>query len=69
LRGYTAPFSTPGAQANLSAARASAVMRYLVDEHGLNPDRITLESFGSDRAPEGSDGTMESLRSVELIIE
>jgi outer membrane protein OmpA-like peptidoglycan-associated protein len=69
LRGYTAPYSTPGARRNLSELRARFCETYLRDRYGIAGNRITVEWYGSDKLPEAADGTDWRRRCVELIIE
>ena len=45
----------------LSAGRASAVARHLIDEHGLSADRIEVAAFGDTR-PIASNATAEGRR-------
>jgi len=69
LRGYAALFGTAGARSNISQARAVHIKNYLVKQYGINEDRIQIEFYGADREPEAFDGSWESYRVVELIIE
>jgi outer membrane protein OmpA-like peptidoglycan-associated protein len=69
LRGYTAPYSTPGARRRLSELRARFCETYLRDRYGIAGNRITVEWYGSDKLPEAADGTDWRRRCVELIIE
>jgi len=69
LRGYAALFGTSGARSNISRARAVHIKDYLVKQYGIREDRIRIEFYGADREPETSDGSWESYRVVELVIE
>jgi outer membrane protein OmpA-like peptidoglycan-associated protein len=69
LRGYTAPYSTPGAQRRLSELRARFCETYLRREYGIAGERIRVEWYGAERVPELSDGTDRQRRCVEIIIE
>jgi outer membrane protein OmpA-like peptidoglycan-associated protein len=69
LRGYTAPYSTPGAQRGLSELRARFCETYLRREYGIEGERIRVEWYGAERLPELSDGTDRQRRCVEIIIE
>jgi outer membrane protein OmpA-like peptidoglycan-associated protein len=69
LRGYTAPYSTPGARLALSKARAEFCGEYLAREYGIEPERITIEGYGAEKLPETSDGSDQQRRCVEIIIE
>jgi outer membrane protein OmpA-like peptidoglycan-associated protein len=69
LRGYTAPYSTPGARRILSELRARFCENYLRSEYGIADERITVEWYGADRLPEGADGTDWRRRCVDIIIE
>ena len=69
LRGYAALFGTSGARSSISHARAVHIKDYLVQQYGISEDRIRIEFYGADREPETSDGTWESYRIVELIID
>ncbi|MCL2602774.1 MAG: OmpA family protein [Treponema sp.] len=66
LRGYAALFGTPAGRQAVSQGRAQHVKDYLVQEYGISEDRITVEFFGADRAPELDDGTWEKYRAVEM---
>ena len=68
LRGYTAPFGTAEGRAETSAARARYCAEYLTREYGIAASRITIESYGAERAPDFRDATWESYRCVELLI-
>jgi outer membrane protein OmpA-like peptidoglycan-associated protein len=69
LRGYTAPYSTPGAQRALSETRARYCAEYLEREYGIERERITIEWYGADSLPEASDGSDRTRRCVEILIE
>jgi len=69
LRGYAALFGTAGARRAISQSRAVSVRDYLVQQCGISEDRIRIEFYGADRDPELSDGSWESCRVVEMIIE
>jgi outer membrane protein OmpA-like peptidoglycan-associated protein len=69
FRGYTAPYSTPGARQILSEVRARFCAEYLMREYGIAPERITIEWYGSEKLPENSDDSDERRRCVEIIIE
>ena len=69
LRGYAAHFGTAGARSNISQARALHIKEYLVQQYGISEGRIRIEFYGADREPETSDGSWESYRVVELIID
>ena len=68
LRGYTAPFGTPEGRAVLSESRARFCRDYFMQNFGIEEERISIEFYGADRAPEFSDASWESFRCVELII-
>ena len=69
LRGYAALFGTSGARNTISRARALHIKDYLVKQYSIHEERIRIEFYGADREPETSDGSWESYRVVELIIE
>jgi outer membrane protein OmpA-like peptidoglycan-associated protein len=69
LRGYTAPYSTPGARRRLSEVRAAFCGEYLMREYGIEAGRITIEGRGAESLPETSDGSDWMRRCVEIIIE
>jgi flagellar motor protein MotB len=69
LRAYAAPFGSPDRLMTLSASRAMFCADYLIRYYGLSEERIIIEYFGSDRAPEFINSSWESWRCVELIIE
>ncbi|MCL2174987.1 MAG: OmpA family protein, partial [Treponema sp.] len=69
LRGYTAPFGTAEGRAEVSAARARYCAEYLTREYGISASRMTIESFGAERAPAFRDASWESYRCVELLIQ
>jgi outer membrane protein OmpA-like peptidoglycan-associated protein len=68
LRGYTAPYSTPGARRALSEVRARFCADYLIREYGIPEERITVEWYGSEQLPEAG-GSDQQRRCVEIIIE
>jgi outer membrane protein OmpA-like peptidoglycan-associated protein len=68
LRGYTAPYSTPGARRALSEERARFCAAYLTREYGIPEERISVEWYGSEQAPEAGGSDLQR-RCVEIIIE
>ncbi|MCL2557959.1 MAG: OmpA family protein [Treponema sp.] len=66
LRGYSALFGEEAGRREVSQARALYVRDYLAREYGISADRMTVEFYGADRAPELDDGTWESYRVVEM---
>jgi outer membrane protein OmpA-like peptidoglycan-associated protein len=69
LRGYTAPYGTPGGRRALSEERARFCADYLGRTYGIPAERIVMEWYGADRAPAGDDGADWRRRCVEIIIE
>ncbi|MFH2056561.1 MAG: flagellar motor protein MotB [bacterium] len=74
IEGHTdsRPISTERYPSNweLSAARASAVVRYLIAEHKFSPDKLSALGFGEFR-PRASNSTPEGLarnRRVDIVI-
>lgn len=49
LEGHTEIFGKRKDQYNLAENRVKSVKRYLVEEGGIDPKRITLKSYGGDR--------------------
>jgi chemotaxis protein MotB len=66
------PISTPKFPSNweLSTARATSVLRFLVDSTGVSPDRISALGFGEFRpiVPNDSPGNMAQNRRVDIVI-
>lgn len=66
------PISTARYPSNweLSAARATTVLRYLVDRHGFDPTRLTASGFADTRpiAVGDSDAARAKNRRVEIVI-
>ena len=69
LRGYAADFGTDDGRLRISTDRAAEVMLLLEQRYGIEADGISLEVYGARQKPELADGTPESLRTVELVIE
>jgi outer membrane protein OmpA-like peptidoglycan-associated protein len=67
LRGYTAPYGSPGARRALSEARVRFCAAYLAEHYGIGPERIRLEWYGAEKEPEAADGTDWRRRCVEII--
>lgn len=74
IEGHTdsKPISTPRFPSNweLSTARATSVLRYLVDRHHMDPARLSAAGF-SDTRPIGDNATPEGAarnRRVEIVI-
>ena len=66
------PISTPQFPTNweLSTARATTIVRYLVDKNGLAPERLSATGYASYR-PEGDNATAEGRalnRRVDLVL-
>lgn len=55
----------------LSTARATAVLRYLIDAHGMPPDRVSASGYADTRplVPDTSPANQAKNRRVEVIIE
>jgi chemotaxis protein MotB len=74
IEGHTdnRPIHTPQFPSNweLSTARAAALVRYLVEEHHLDPARFSAAGYGEYRpvADNGDDKGRQANRRVELII-
>jgi outer membrane protein OmpA-like peptidoglycan-associated protein len=68
LRAYTAHFGTPNGRFIVSTERARFCRDYLIQQYGIATNRITIEVYGSDKAPEQANATWESYRCAELII-
>jgi outer membrane protein OmpA-like peptidoglycan-associated protein len=68
LRGYTAYVGTPEGRIALSRERALYCGFYLVNNFGIAQNRITIEYFGADQAPEYAGLDLETWRCVELIL-
>ncbi len=54
----------------LSSARATAVVRYLIDKHGFSPEKLSALGFGEYRplAPNDSDDNRAKNRRVDIVI-
>jgi chemotaxis protein MotB len=54
----------------LSTARASSVLRFLVDEHGFPPSRLSAAGYADQRplAPNDSDASRAQNRRVEVVV-
>ncbi|TYS69093.1 flagellar motor protein MotB [Sutcliffiella horikoshii] len=74
IEGHTdnRPISTEKFPSNweLSAARASSVIRYLVDSHDLDPERFIAVGYGDTRpiVENTSDANYQKNRRVEIVI-
>jgi outer membrane protein OmpA-like peptidoglycan-associated protein len=68
LRGYTAPYGTPGGRRALSERRARFCADYLEREQGIERGRITVEWYGADKEPEAAAGEDRRRRCVEIIM-
>ena len=55
---------------DLSAARASRVVEYLIDRGGLNPDRLSATGFAEfhPRVPNDSQTNRASNRRIDVVI-
>ena len=66
------PISTPQYPSNweLSAARATNVVRYLVEHGKLDPNRVSLAGYGQfhPRHPNVSEGSRQLNRRVDIVI-
>ncbi len=66
------PINTPRFPSNweLSAARATNVVRYLIEVHGLSPERLSAAGYGEYRpiAPNDSDANRQRNRRVDVVI-
>jgi outer membrane protein OmpA-like peptidoglycan-associated protein len=71
IRGYSAPFGSPGGQEAVSASRARFCGGYLQSVHGVAPERMLLEWHGAAGAPETgeTDTPWDFRRSAELFLE
>ena len=71
VAGHTADFPSATVSGwELSANRAISVMDYLVDQEGVNPDRISIQAF-AEKQPIDSEQTEEAFsrnRRVEIIV-
>ncbi|HEY7135154.1 MAG TPA: flagellar motor protein MotB [Acidimicrobiia bacterium] len=54
----------------LSTARATSVLRYLIDSHGLNPARLTAAGYADQRplVPNTDDAGRATNRRVEIVV-
>jgi len=68
LRGYAAPAGTAEYLIALSRERAILCGNYLVNNYGIAQNRITIEYFGADQAPEFAGANLETWRCVEVIL-
>jgi len=69
IQGHTDNVGAKAANRKLSADRAAAVKAYLVQKHGIAPDRLTTTGFADDRpvADNASDAGRAKNRRVELV--
>ena len=69
IHAYAAPFHTDEGRHMVSLWRAAFSRDYFIQNHGIDPERISYEYYGSDRTPIlARTGIWESYRTVELII-
>ena len=74
IEGHTddRPINTPVYPANweLSTARATSVVRYFIDEHGIPPDRISALGYGEyrPRRPNNSIENRAANRRVDVVV-
>lgn len=74
IEGHTdnRPISTEKYPSNweLSAARASSVIRYLIEEHSLDPERFVAVGYGDTRpiVQNSSNENYQKNRRVEIVI-
>jgi outer membrane protein OmpA-like peptidoglycan-associated protein len=68
LRAYSAPTGTHEGQIAVAGGRALFCEEYLSGQYGISKDRISIEWYGADKAPEWGNASLESYRCVELII-
>lgn len=71
LLGYTDSIGSENANKELSALRASAVKRVLVEDYGFNPSRFTVRAMGSE-SPVASNERPQgraSNRRVEFVVD
>ena len=59
LAGHTDDLGDSDYNRALSVRRAQAARQYLIDEYGIEPDRLESKGFGSDQ-PRSSEGTPEA---------
>jgi outer membrane protein OmpA-like peptidoglycan-associated protein len=59
LAGHTDDVGNPSYNRELSRRRAESARKYLIDEHGISPERLETAGFGSDN-PKDSGGTREA---------
>jgi outer membrane protein OmpA-like peptidoglycan-associated protein len=68
LRGYSAPAGTREGQMAVASGRAFWCEEYLASNYGISKDRMEIEWYGADKAPEWGNASLESYRCVELLI-
>jgi outer membrane protein OmpA-like peptidoglycan-associated protein len=68
LRAYSAPTGTREGQMAVAGGRALWCEEYLAANYGVSKDRVEIEWYGADKAPEWGNASLESYRCVELLI-
>ncbi len=66
IEGHTDALGTHAYNLQLSRKRAEAVKRYLVNEHGLDAQRLKTVGFGEDRPVDGEDASKPENRRVQF---
>lgn len=66
IEGHTDTTGPDDYNSSLSTRRALAVANYLVQEHGVDPDRLALEGHGESRPLPGYSGRDPANRRVEF---
>jgi outer membrane protein OmpA-like peptidoglycan-associated protein len=67
LAGHTDDLGDPAYNRALSLRRAMAARQYLIDEYGIEPDRLESEGFG-DAQPRNRDATPEARKANRRVV-
>ena len=54
---------------NLSKRRAESARKYLIEVHGISPDRLETAGFGSDHPKDGEKTTEARKRNRRVVLE
>ena len=67
LAGHTDDQGNPEYNRELSLRRATAARQYLIDEYGIDPDRLESQGFGSEQ-PRSNEPTAEARKANRRVV-
>jgi outer membrane protein OmpA-like peptidoglycan-associated protein len=67
LAGHTDDLGNPAYNRDLSLRRAKAARQYLIDEYGIDPDRLESQGFGSEQ-PKSKEPTADARKANRRVV-